>query len=219
MASNKSLNATCDLNGYLFSKMPAEAQEIEIKVKTKWGKFSMLQDIHTRTEKYCAWEKADGRSNVRTRKGEAPHKITNMQTKDNTSETDVPVGQGFRYPPQVFTDPRYAAMVPHMEEEIEEQPGKSKFLGRYCEFCDKCGETYCWCNSSDWEEGLLNVENPSSNPSIERTPSPTKPPVGWAAQRCRVVTAASENRQNTEREQARPSSPEEEYNTDINVSR
>ena len=69
--------------------------------------------------------------------------MTNMQTEDNTPKTDVIVGQGLRYPPQVFTDPRYAAMVPHMEEEEEEQPGKSKFLGRYCEFCDKCGETYC----------------------------------------------------------------------------
>ena len=96
-----------------------------------------------------------------------------MQTEDNASDTDVPVGQGFRYPPQVFTDPKYAATVSHMEE--EEQPDKSKFLGRYCEFCDKCGESYCWCNSSNWEEGLLNVENPSSNPSIEKTPSPRKP--------------------------------------------
>ena len=97
MALNKSLYTTCDLDGYLFCKMPAEALDVEIKVKTKWGRFSMLQDIHTRTEKYHAWEKADGRSNVRTRKRKAPpRKVTNMQTEDNTSETDVPVGQGFR---------------------------------------------------------------------------------------------------------------------------
>ena len=134
----------------------------------------MFQDIHTRTEKYCAWEKADRRSNVRTRKRETPHReMTNMQTEDNTSETDVPVGQGFRYPPQVFTDPRYAAVVPHMDEEEKEQSGDNKFLGKYCEFCDKCGKRYCWCNSSDWEEGLLNVEKPNSNPSIEKTSSPT----------------------------------------------
>ena len=219
MAINNSLNTTCDLDGYLFCKMPAEALEVEIKVKTKWGKFSMLQDIHTRTEMYHAWEKADGRSNVRTRKRKAPHReITNMQTEDNTSETDVPVGQGIRYPPQVFTDPRYAAIVPHTEEE-EAQAGKSKFLGRYSEFCDKCGKTYCWCSSSDWEEGLINVENPNSNPSIEKTPSPRKAPIGWAAQRLKVVMAARDNRQNMEREQARPPSLEEEYNTDSNVNK
>ena len=118
MALNKSLNAICNLDGYLFCKMP------EIKIKTKWGKFSMLQDIHTRTEKYHAWKKADGRSNVRTRKRKTPcTEMTNMQTEDNTSETDMPVGQGFRYPPQVFTDPRYAAMVSHTEEE-EERAGR-----------------------------------------------------------------------------------------------
>ena len=99
-----------------------------------------------------------------------------MQTEDNTSKTDVPVGQGFRYPPQVFTDPRYAATVPHMEEEEEEQAGKSKFLGRYCEFCDKCSEKYCWCNSSDWEEGLLDVNKTKfksfyrENPITQKTP-------------------------------------------------
>ena len=37
MALNKSLNATCDLDGYLFYRMPAEALKVEIKVKTKWG--------------------------------------------------------------------------------------------------------------------------------------------------------------------------------------
>ena len=103
--------------------MPAEALEVEIKVKTKWGKFSMFQDTHTRTEKYCAWEKVDRRSNVRTRKRKTPcREMRRMQAEDNTSEKDVPVGQGFRYPPQVFTDPKYAEGVPHTEEE-EEQAG------------------------------------------------------------------------------------------------
>ena len=68
--------------------MPAGALEVEVKVKTTWGKFSMVIDIHTRTEKYRMWEKADGRSTIKTRRRKAPHKMTTMQTKDNTSETD-----------------------------------------------------------------------------------------------------------------------------------
>ena len=72
MALNKSLSAICDLDGYLFCRMPTEALEVEIKIKTKWEKFSMPQDTHTKTEKYCAWEKADKRSNVRTRKRRTP---------------------------------------------------------------------------------------------------------------------------------------------------
>ena len=51
MASNMSLNATCNLDGYLFCKVPAGALEVEVKVKTTWEKFNMVQDIHTRTEK------------------------------------------------------------------------------------------------------------------------------------------------------------------------
>ena len=95
MALNKSLNATCNLDGYLFCKMPAEALEVEINVKTKWGKLSILQDTHTRTEKYHAWEKADRRSYVRTRKRTLHREIIGIHTEDNTaSETDVPVGQG-----------------------------------------------------------------------------------------------------------------------------
>ena len=113
-------------------------------------------------------------SSVRTRRRRTPcREVRSSYEENNTiSETDVPVGQGLRYPLQIFTDPEYAAVVPHTEEE-EVQSGNGKFLGMYCEFYKKCGETYCWCNSSDWEEGLLNVEKPNANPSIEKTPSPT----------------------------------------------
>ena len=157
------------------------------------------------------WEKADGRSTIKTRKRKAPHKMTTMQTKDNTSETDVPTGQGFRYPPQVLTDPTYAVSIPQTEEEGEAEQ-ESKFLGKYCEFCDRCGISHCWCNSSDWEEGMLSTERSGFNPSIEKTLSPTvrKLPMGCAAYRCRIVKAA---------EQARPPSLAEEPSTDSNISK
>ena len=124
-----------------------------------------------------------------------------MQTEDNTSETNVSKGQGLRFLPQVFTDPTYAAAIPQTEEEGEAEH-KSKFLGKCCEFCDRCGKSHCWCNASDWEEGMLNTEQSGFNSSIEKTPSPTvrKPPMGWAEYRHRIVKAA---------EQARPPSPEE----------
>ena len=159
--------------------MPVGALEVEVKVRTTWGKFSMVQDIHTRTENYHAWKKADRRSNIKTRKRKAPHEVTTIQIKDSTPETDVPTGQGFRYSPQVFTDPIYAVTIPQTEEEGEAEQ-ESKFLGRYCEFCDRCGESHCWCNSSDWEEGMLDTERSGFNPSIEKTPSQTvrKPSMG-----------------------------------------
>ena len=134
MAFNKSLNATCDLDRFLFCKMPMGTLEVEVKVKTTWGKFTLVQDTHIRTERYHAWEKADRRSNVKTRKKKSLHQMT-KQTEDNASETDVPVGQGFGYPLQVFTDPKYAATIPHMEEEGEVEQ-EHEFLGKYCKFCD-----------------------------------------------------------------------------------
>ena len=196
MALNKTLNATCDLDGYLFCRMPADALEVEIKVKTKWGKYSMFQDTYTRTEKYHAWDSTDKRSSVRTRRRRTPHREIRSSHEENntTSETDVPVGQGLRYPPQVSTDPECAATVPQTEEEVS----NNKFLGKNCELCMKCGETNCWCNSSDWEEGLLDIEKPNAdtNPSIEKTPSPTvrKPLAGWEEQRCWTVQAAKKKK-------------------------
>ena len=165
MAFNKSLNAACDLCGFLLCKMPVGALEVQIKVNTTWGEFTMVQDTHTRMEKYRSWEMAQ-RCYIRSRKRKAPHMTTNRQTEDDASETDVPTGQGFRYPPKIFTDPTYTATMTHIESKGEVEQ-KRKFLGKYCKFCDRCSKTHCWCNSSNWEEGLINVDDPSCNPSIE----------------------------------------------------
>ena len=123
----------------------------------------MVQDTHTKIEKYRTWEKAQ-RNPIRSNKRKVPHKTTSKQTEDSASETDIPTGQGFKYPPPIFTD----------------------------EFCAKCNETHCWSNSSNWEEELINVDNSNSNPSIERIPSPTvrKTPVGWSTFRHRVIREA-----------------------------
>ena len=155
------------------------------------------------------WEKAQ-RCHIRSRKRKAPCKMTNMQTEDDASETDIPAGQGFGYPSQIFTDPTYAATMTHTESEGEVEQVR-KFLGKYCEFCDRCNKTHCWCNSSKWEEGLINVDDPNSNPSIEKIPSPAvrEPPVGWSMFRCRIIREA---------EQARPPSLAEEASTTSGIS-
>ena len=74
----------------------------------------------------------------------------------------------------MFTDPEFAATVLQTEEEEEEEVSNNKFIGNYCDNCAKYGETYCWCNSSDWEEGLLDEENPNTNanPSLEKNTIP-----------------------------------------------
>ena len=140
MAFNNPLNAPCTLNEYLYCKMPVGALEVQLNVKTTWGKFTMVQDTHTKMEKYHTWEKAQ-RSHIRSRKRRAPCNMTNKQTEDNASETDIPTGQGFGYPPQIFTDPTYTATTTHTESEGEVKQ-KKKFLEKYCELCTKCNETH-----------------------------------------------------------------------------
>ena len=161
MSSLKSLNVACNLNKYLFCKMPEGSLEVEVKVKTTWGKFIMVQNTHNRTEKYCTWEKAQ-RCHIKSRKGRTPCKADSVHTEDNPSETAIPTGQEFGYPPQIFTDCTYTAAMTHTDLEGEIKHG-TNFLGRYCEYCDGCRETCCRCFSSDWEEGL-DVNYPNSNP-------------------------------------------------------
>ena len=157
MAFNKSLNATCNLNGYLFCKVSKGALEVEVKVKTTRGKFIMIQDTHTRTEKYHTWEKAQ-RCHIKSRKERTPHKAASVHTEDNTSETDIPTGQVSRYSPQIFTNPIYTVAMTCTDLEVVVKQ-ETNFLGRYCEYCNRCGETHCWCFSFNWEEGL-NVDDP-----------------------------------------------------------
>ena len=79
--------------------MPEEALEVEVKIKTKWGKYTMFQDTYTHTEKYHSWDRADRRSSVHTRRRRSPQREVIVSSNDNTnSETDVPVGEGLGYP-------------------------------------------------------------------------------------------------------------------------
>ena len=120
MAQNKTLNATCVLSGYLFCRMPDNVLEVEVKIKTRWGKYTMFQDTYTCMEKYCSWDRADRSSSVHTRRRRTPQREVIMSSNDNTntnSETDVPVGEGLGYPPQVVIDLEYATNISHTEEE------------------------------------------------------------------------------------------------------
>ena len=127
--------------------MPKGTLEVEVKVKTMWGKFTMIQNTHTRMEKYCTWEKSQ-RCHVKSRKGRTPCKAASVHTYDNTSETDMPTGQEFGYPPLIFTDPNHTAVMTYTDLEGEVKL-ETNFLGSFCEYCNGSGETCCWCFSSD----------------------------------------------------------------------
>ena len=99
----------------------------------------MVQNTHTKMEKYHTWEKAQ-QCLIKYRKERTPHKAASAHTEDNTSETDIPTGQGFGYPPQIFTDPTYTVAMTHTDTEGGVKHG-TNCLGRYCEYCDRCRET------------------------------------------------------------------------------
>ena len=81
--------------------MPKGTLEVKVKVKTIWGKFTMVQNTHTRMEKYHTWEMAQ-RCHVKSKKERTPHKAASVHTEDNTSDTDMPTGQEFGYPLQIL---------------------------------------------------------------------------------------------------------------------
>ena len=93
------------------------------------------------------------------------------------------------------------------------------FIEIYCETCEKCGETRCWCNSSDWVEELVDVENPNANPTLEnKTPSPEsvrKPLSGWAEYRRRTIKAMQENNRQIVIENCKTISKEESNNNSM----
>ena len=114
MALNKTLNTTCDLNGYLFCRMPDNALEVEVKIKTRWGKYTLFQDTYTCMEKYCSWDRADRRSSIHTRRRRTPQREVMSSNNTNTnSETDVSLGEGLSIPPQVVIDLEFAANISH----------------------------------------------------------------------------------------------------------
>ena len=131
MALNKPLNATCDLDGYLFCRMPADTFRSGDQGEDQMGKYSMFQDTYTHTEKYCAWYRADRRSSMQTRRRRTPCREVRSSHEDNNimSERDVPVGQGLRYPLRCL-------QILSLLQEVS----SNKFLGKYCDFCMKCGE-------------------------------------------------------------------------------
>ena len=192
MTFHKLLNAICDLHDYLVCKMPKGTLEVEVKVKTTWGKYTLVQNTHTRMERYYTWEKAH-KDYIKSRKGRIPHKAASVHTVENSSDIDTPTDLEFRNPPHI------------LEGEVKHE---TNFSGKYCEYCNRCKETHCWCFTSDWEEGL-DANNPNS--SVEILPSPTakKPPAGWSKSRCRVIKKT---------DTTGPPSPREEMNTDSGTS-
>ena len=76
-------NISCDFQGYLVCQMPKHVVEVEFNVKTKWGKFTLAKDFHSRTEKYCPWDIAACRARIHTYKCRTPCQMTAKTYESN----------------------------------------------------------------------------------------------------------------------------------------
>ena len=77
------------------------------------------------------------------------------------------------------------------------------FIGEYCEKC--IGKHYrCWCNSSDWDEDLIDIENPTKNTDSNlesEKPSQTsfrQAPPGWSESRRKAISKNKTSLENSD---------------------
>ena len=140
MEHNTALNVSCDFNGYLVCQIPKNTIELELKIKTTRGKYTL--NTYTRTERYYPWDRACRRAQIHTKKRRMDRKeMVNIDTSidSSNSETDTQDGEGFAYAPKIFTNPNYA-----LTEVSELEVIHKNFIGEYCEECAKRYHR-CWC--------------------------------------------------------------------------
>ena len=102
-------NVSWNSNGFLVCQIPKEVIEVELKIKTKWGKYTLLKDFHTRTEKYRPWDRESCQVRIHSRRRTPHQEKIDGNTMTTDSGTYIPNGKGIGYPPKVFIDPKDAA--------------------------------------------------------------------------------------------------------------
>ena len=183
----KQLNASCRFqNGLLVCEHNGDIVEVVLKVKTRWGEHTLIEDKYYKTEKFHPWERADRRVRINTRR-----KRMSRGTQDpNSNETRcasvestdsgmcIPTDKGFNYPPLIFTDPEHAVNIPDSDiDGVTEGPQISSYVGNYCEDCVKKWPR-CICKpESDWgDDQNYIVETQMDSPSnvkSDRHPIPS----------------------------------------------
>ena len=170
---SKQLKATCHFkDGLLVCHLPNDVVEIELKVKTRWGKHTLIEDLHSRTEKHHPWDRAGRRVRINTRRRRMPQctDSNNDDPKGNSmdSGTYIPRGRGLDYPSLIFTDPNIAENLTNSDTgDSETERPQADFIGEYCRTCISKWSR-CICKTgSDLDENAINnimqMNGPSHN--------------------------------------------------------
>ena len=139
------LCVSLDFQGHLVCQIPKDAPEVELKIKTKWGKFTLHMDQFTWTEKYRALMKANS---CKTHSRRRQHHMSNSHLNASSdSGTFINNGQGLGYPPKIFidsnTDKEFSPHVPILED--------------YCRTC-LTEKVRCTCQpTSNWSGKLIDI--------------------------------------------------------------
>ena len=157
-----------DFQGYLVCQIPADALEVELKIKTNWGKFTLHTDQFTRTEQYRVWRKAN-RCKIHSRRRK--HLSDSHLNISSDSSPFINHGQGLGHPPKAFID----------SDSGQEFPPHVPILEDYCIIC-LTEKARCSCQpTSDWsgkcidtsQLAPLNTDNNQDWEDIQDSPLPS----------------------------------------------
>ena len=145
------LSIACDFQGFLVCQIPKDVIKVELKIKTKWGKFTLHIDQHTRTEKYRPWKKVSHcRINSRRRQPYCKRTGKPHLNCSTDSGTFINSHHGMGYPPKTF-------IGSDMDEDI---PPHIPDLEDYCRTC-LTRKVRCICKPmSNWSVDLIDITQP-----------------------------------------------------------
>ena len=109
----RSLNSRCDFeNGFFTCDLPEDTVLLILKVKTKTGNHTLVEDMEKQTENFRPWKKPtkDGKSVPRKLPGVLnPQKNDNSITSDSGPCPSSPTEN--EYKPRFFDEPDYLSSV------------------------------------------------------------------------------------------------------------
>ena len=148
MSQPQPLSINLDFQGVLICQIPKDAIGVELKIKTKWEKFTLYTNQYTRTEKYRAWKKISC-CKIHSRRRQHNHGRTSESHLNASGESGTFINSGHRmgYPPKIFVDSDSDDdILPHIED--------------YCRTC-LTERVKCSCKPmSDWSARLIDVTQP-----------------------------------------------------------
>ena len=104
----RTLNSKCDfIEGFFACDIPKDAIQLVLKIKTKWGKHTLMGDHERRTEKYRLWDKNTEKGKVVPNKRVDSFSLRKVHDSGSTSDsgTWITAPSEFEYRPKIFNDP------------------------------------------------------------------------------------------------------------------